>query len=83
MAGRDPTQKRKNDTKSLVLVPEDLGMLLGRSAYLVQIERIMSVTHSPVEQCSISLTHPQFLLRMVERYTYLLSSSAHHTIYTP
>lgn len=31
MAGREPTQKRKNETKSRVLVPDDLGKLLGRS----------------------------------------------------
>lgn len=47
MAGRLQTQKRKKLTKSRVFVPEPAGMLLGRSAYFVQMDRIMSVTHSP------------------------------------
>lgn len=47
MAGKLHNQKRKKLRKSLVLVPELAGMLLGRSVYLVQIARIMSVTHSP------------------------------------
>lgn len=46
-AGSDNNQKRKNETKSLVLVPELAGIEFGRLWYWGQIAVIISVTHWP------------------------------------
>jgi len=55
IAGRLQNQNRKKLTKSLVFVPELAGMELGRSLYDVQIDRIMSVTHSPASWVSFNV----------------------------
>lgn len=77
MAGKLHNQKRKKLRKSLVLVPELAGMLLRRSVYLVQIARIMSVTHSPT-----TLSDSQSQARGSSDI-YLQSMIAHHTRYKP
>jgi hypothetical protein len=41
MAGRESSQNKKNETKSLVFVPELAGIVLGKSCQLGQIERII------------------------------------------
>jgi len=47
MAGSEQSQKMKNDTKSLVVVPEPTDIVFGRLLYEGQIALIMRVTHSP------------------------------------
>ena len=57
MAGRLHNEKRKKLRKSLVLVPELWGIELGRSAYLVQMDLIIRVTHCPVSSDQLVICH--------------------------
>ena len=53
MAGKLQSQKRKKLTKSLVFVPELVGMEFGKSSYLVQIDLSIRVTHCPpIHDCT-------------------------------
>ncbi len=49
IAGRLQSQNMKKLTKSLVLVPEEAGMLLGSVLKLLQTLRIMRYTQVPVQ----------------------------------
>lgn len=56
MAGSEQSQKMKNDTKSLVVVPEPTDIVFGRLLYEGQIALIMRVTHSPPIQAYVEPT---------------------------